>query len=229
MADSYVVAYQAESSSVFLSDTCLCEVMSSRLDAARVVYRRWLLLYMPAATLVLGASAVVGFLLGSAVPIDSLPAPDGSRSNGLFPPLTTTGLALNNLVAMLVLLLGSVSVGLVTVLGLVLNGVVIGAVVGIAVQQVDPVVVVALIAPHGIIEIPALLIVSAVGLRFGRLTVRYIRGLEDRLVTRQELREAGWLVATASVMIVVAAYIEANITLELAERVAGGELAGMEG
>jgi len=196
--------------------------MGARRSAARAIYRRWLRLYVPVAALVLGLSTVAGFLLGSAVPIASLPTVDGGGT-GPFPPLTTVDLAVNNLVAMLALLLGAVSVGLVTILGLVLNGLLIGAVVGIAVQQVDVLVVAMLIVPHGLLEIPALLVASAVGLRFARLTVRYIRGLEDTLVTRRDLREAGWLVAVSALLIVVAAYIEANITLALAERVAGEE------
>ncbi len=197
--------------------------MGSRLDATRAIYRRWLRVYVPAAALVLGVSTVAGFLLGSAVPVESLPTTEGGGT-GPFPALTTVDLAVNNLVAMVALSLGAVSLGLVTLLGLVLNGLLIGAVVGIAVQQADPLVVAMLIVPHGILEIPALLVASTVGLRFGWLTVQYIRGLEDRLVTRRDLREAGWLLAGSALLIVVAAYIEANLTLELAERVAGGEL-----
>ena len=203
--------------------------MPSRLVTIRAVSRRWLALYLPVAAAVLCGSALVGFALGSAVPLEALPTPEqtGTGSGSIFPPLTTSAIAINNLVAMGVLLLGAVSIGLLTIFGLVLNGVLIGAVVGIAVQQVDPVVVAALIVPHGILEIPALLIVSAIGLRFGRLTVRYIRGLEDELVTRRDLREAGWLVAVSALLIVVAAYIEATLTIEIAEQVAGGEITGI--
>ncbi|WP_324661556.1 stage II sporulation protein M [Haloarcula sediminis] len=197
--------------------------MGSRLVIARAVYRRWLRLYVPVAALILGASTVAGFLLGSAVPIEALPTPE-SGAPSPFPALTTADLAVNNLVAMLALALGAVSLGLVTVFGLVLNGLLIGAVVGIAVQQVDPLVVAMLILPHGVLEIPALLVASAVGLRFARLTVRYIRGLEERLLTRRDLREAGWLLAISALLIVVAAYIEANVTIELAETVAGEAL-----
>ncbi|WP_277540533.1 stage II sporulation protein M [Haloarcula laminariae] len=197
--------------------------MSSRLAATRAIYRRWLRRYVPVAALILGASTVAGFVLGSVVPVGALPTPE-SGAPSPFPALTTVDLAANNLLAMLALALGAVSLGLVTAVGLVLNGLVIGAVVGIAVQGTDPLVVAALIVPHGVLEIPALLVASAVGLRFGWLTVRYIRGLEDRLVTRRDLREAGWLLAVSSLFIVVAAYIEANVTIALAEAVAGGAL-----
>ncbi len=198
--------------------------LRSRIAAVPAVCRRWLALYVPVATLVLGVSTAAGFLLGSAVPVDQIPMPE-STGGSIFPPLTTVDLAVNNLVAMFVMLLGAVSLGLMTLFALLLNGLLIGAVVGIAVQTLEPLVVLALLVPHGILEIPAFLIASAVGLRFARLTVRYVRGLESDLVTRQDLREAGWLVAVAALLIVVAAYIEANITIELAERAAGGSLA----
>lgn len=199
--------------------------LRARLKTVPTVCRRWLALYIPAATLVLSVSTAAGFLLGSAVPVDEMPMPDNTGGS-IFPPLTTVDIAVNNLVAMGVMLLGAVSLGLMTLVALLLNGLLIGAVVGIAIQTLDPLVVLALLVPHGILEIPALLIASAVGLRFARLTVRYVRGLESDLVTRQELREAGWLVAAAALLIVVAAYIEANITIALAERVAGGRLSG---
>ena len=193
--------------------------------SAPAVCRRWLALYVPVATLVLGVSTVAGFLLGSAVPVEEIPMPDASGGDtGVFPPLTTVDLAVNNLVAMFVMLLGAVSLGLMTLFALLLNGLLIGAVVGLALQTLDPLVVLALLLPHGILEIPAFLIASAVGLRFARLTVRYVRGLESDLVTRRDLREAGWLVAVSALLIVVAAYVEANVTIAVAERVAGGSL-----
>lgn len=195
--------------------------MRARFAAVRAVCRRWLLVYMSVATLVLGASATIGFLLGSAIPVDSLPMATDGGTGGFFPPLTTTALAINNLTAMVVLLFGAVSIGLLSVVGLVLNGLLIGAIVSIAVHQLEPLVVFMLIAPHGLLEVPALLIAAAIGLRFGHVTVRYLRGMEEKLVTVRDLREAGWLVAVAAVLILIGAYIEANFTIELAERIAG--------
>lgn len=198
--------------------------MCPRLSAVRTVCRRWLLLYMSVAAVVLCVSAAVGVLLGSAIPVDVLPMPAEGGDNGVFPPLTTTALAINNLTAMVVLLFGAVSVGLLSIVGLVLNGLLVGVVVSIALQQVDPLVVFMLLVPHGIFEIPALLIAAAIGLRFGHMTIRYMRGLEDKLITPQDLREAGWLVAIAALLILLGAYIEANHTIDLAERIAGDRI-----
>lgn len=193
------------------------------------LFHRWLLRYVPVAALILLVSGLGGYALGSQVPVEWLQTPGTAGENPFGPDqLTTLSLTVNNIIAMLVMALGAVSLGTMTVLSLVLNGLLIGAVVGIALKQVSAVAVAALIVPHGIIEIPALLIGAAVGLRFGWLTVQYIRGRTDTLVTGRDLREAGWLLATAAVLIVVAAYIEANLTLEIAARYTDADLPGLD-
>jgi stage II sporulation protein M len=189
------------------------------------LFHRWLLRYVPAAALILIVSGLLGYGLGSQVPAEWLQNPGTTGENPFVPAeLTTVSLTVNNLGALLVMALGAISLGSMTVLSLVLNGLLIGVVVGIALKQVSPVVVAALIVPHGLIEIPALLIVAAVGLRFGWGTIQYIRGRTDELVTGQDIREAGWLLATAAVLIVIAAYIEANLTIEIASRFTDADL-----
>lgn len=192
------------------------------------LFHRWLLRYVPVAALILFASVLVGYGFGSQIPAEWLQNPGTTGENPFMPAeLTTLSLTINNLGALLVMALGAVSFGAMTVLSLVLNGLLIGVVVGIALKQVSPVVVAALIVPHGLIEVPALLIVAAVGLRFGWQTIQYIRGRTDALVTGQDLREAGWLLVTAAVLIVIAAYIEANLTLEIASRYTDTDLSGV--
>ncbi|RLM33415.1 stage II sporulation protein M [Haloarcula sp. Atlit-120R] len=202
--------------------------MDDRPSLPARLFHRWLLRYVPAAALILFASALVGYGLGSQIPTEWLQTPGTTGENPFMPAeLTTLSLTVNNLGALLVMLLGAISLGSMTVLSLVLNGLLIGVVVGIALKQVSPVVVAALIVPHGLIEIPALLIVAAVGLRFGWRTIQYIRGRTNELATRQDIREAGWLLATAAVFIVIAAYIEANLTIEIASRFTDADLSGI--
>lgn len=192
------------------------------------LFRRWLLYYVPVAALILSLSVLVGYALGSQIPAEWLQNPGTTGENPFMPAeLTTISLTVNNLGALLVMALGAVSLGTMTVLSLVLNGLLIGVVVAVALNQVSPVVVAALIVPHGIIEIPALLIVAAVGLRFGWQTIQYIRGRTGELVTGQDIREAGWLLATAAVLIVIAAYIEANLTIEIASQFTDADLSGL--
>ncbi|MDS0221321.1 stage II sporulation protein M [Haloarcula sp. S1AR25-5A] len=202
--------------------------MDDRPSLPARLFHRWLLYYVPVAALILVVSVLVGYALGSQIPAEWLQNPGTTGENPFMPAeLTTLSLTINNLGALLVMALGAVSLGTMTVLSLVLNGLVIGVVVGIALNQVSPVVVAALIVPHGIIEIPALLIVAAVGLRFGWQTIQYIRGRAPELVTGQDIREAGWLLATAAVLIVIAAYIEANLTIEIASQFTDADLSGI--
>ncbi|WP_424003404.1 stage II sporulation protein M [Haloarcula salina] len=202
--------------------------MVPRPPPAAHLYRRWIARYVPVAALLLLASGLVGFVLGSQVPASWLEAPGTAGQSAFTPPeLTTVSLAVHNLGALFVMFLGAVSLGTATVLSLVLNGLVIGAVIAIALKQVSPVVVAALIVPHGLVEIPALLLVAAVGLRFGWLSIQYLRGRTDAFVTTRDLREAGWLLALAVVLIVVAAFVEANLTLEIADRFTDADLSGL--
>ncbi|WP_225333779.1 stage II sporulation protein M [Halomicrobium urmianum] len=199
--------------------------MTDRARAARAVARRWLRGYALAAFLTLAAGVVLGYALGTQVPAEWLQ--QGTGSSAFLPDrITFWTLLSNNLLAITVISLGAASAGALTAFALLLNGVLIGAVVQIALRETDLLTVVALIAPHGIVEIPALLIVSAIGYRFGHRTVRYVRGLEDELFTRRDLKEAGLLYVVAALMIVVAAWIEAEVTLAVAERVADGGTGG---
>jgi stage II sporulation protein M len=187
---------------------------------ARAVVHRWVRGYVPAAAALFSASIVAGFLLGTQVPPSFLSGEAGGSP--FFPDeITFVSLLVNNLIAITVALLGAVSIGLFSGFVLVLNGVVVGAVVQIALREASALTVFLLIAPHGILEIPAILLVAAIGFRFGHRTYRYVRGRTDELFTRRDLKEAGLLYAVAVVLIVVAAWIEAELTLRIAERFGG--------
>lgn len=185
----------------------------------RGLVRRWLRGYFLAGALLFTVSALVGFLLGTQVPTEWL---QGEAGTSPFVPMELTFVAIlrNNLLAITVTLFGAVSLGLLSAAVLVVNGLILGAVVQIALRVTSALTVFVLVAPHGIIEIPAILIVAAIGLRFGHRTIRYVRGREEELVTWREIREAGILYAVAVLLIVVAAWIEAEVTLRLAEQIA---------
>jgi len=186
---------------------------------ARTVISRWASGYVPAAAALFAASIVAGFLLGTQVPTTLL---QGETGGSTFLPneITFVTILVNNLIAITVALLGAVSIGLFSGFVLVLNGVVVGAVVQLALRELSALTVFMLIAPHGIIEIPAILLVAAIGFRFGHRTYRYVRGRSDELVTSQDIREAALLYGVAVGMIVVAAWIETEVTLSLAQRIA---------
>lgn len=96
--------------------------------------------------------------------------------------------------------------GVPAAVSLLFNGANIGFVYGI---ETDPEVLVAFIAPHGLLEIPALLISGALGLHLGRVGWAGVRGEggRDRIATAMD--EAFQVLIGLAVLLVVAAAIEA--------------------
>jgi uncharacterized membrane protein SpoIIM required for sporulation len=178
-------------------------------------YTRWIRIHMVVALLTFVVGGLVGWAILSSIPLEQLSqfAPDAS----VLPELTFWGIFSNNMVAMSVLMLGALTFGLLSLFGLFLNGLIVGAIVPVALDELSMVVLVAYIAPHGIIEIPALLMAGSIGLRVPHRIVRYLLGYDDTLLSRVELYELATLFVVLVVMIAVAAYIEVNITPQFAE------------
>lgn len=129
-------------------------------------------------------------------------------------PLEPTfgAIAMNNLWVMVTTLTGVVVFGVSTFVVLALNGLVGGVVLASGLVRLGPVGTFILIAPHGVLELPAFLAVAAVGFGVPHKTVR--NGL-----SRDGLLSALRLVLVALVLIVIAAWIEAYVTGGIAESV----------
>ena len=84
------------------------------------------------------------------------------------PPIMALTLFLNNLEACLVIFVGGALFGIIPVAILFFNGVVIGAILEIARKEAGDLVLLASIVPHGIFEIPAVIVSGALGLMLGR-------------------------------------------------------------
>lgn len=134
-----------------------------------------------------------------------------------FPDPTVGLLVANNGIVLLLLVASGLTLGLGTVLILVYNGVVATLVAreaGLAVILVG-------LLPHGVVEIPAFLLASAVAFRFTHQVLGAARGRRTEVMTDRELRDAIVVAVVALVLVPVAAYIEAEITTSLLERVRG--------
>jgi stage II sporulation protein M len=126
------------------------------------------------------------------------------------PYALTLGIFLNNLQACILLFLGGASFGILTVFILGSNGLVIGAVIELVRQEKGALFVIAAILPHGIFEIPAFLISSALGLMLARSLWREWHGLEDAAAAAT--RSAILFITIVVPVVVLAAFIEAFIT-----------------
>jgi hypothetical protein len=133
----------------------------------RAALLRWLYphAFLAAATFLLGAVGGAG-AMAATDPVALAAAADAYGSPALFPDrLTTWTVFANNVVALGVLALGCVSFGLAAVVGLAFNGLVLGAVVYLGATAGDPLWTLALILPHGVIELGAFVVVGGIGRR----------------------------------------------------------------
>lgn len=142
----------------------------------------------------------------------------GSGESGGVPQPTFGLLTVNNTIVILLLVASGATLGLLTILVLVYNGVIVGYVSVVAARAGGLAVPFVGILPHGILEIPAFLFASAVAFRFSHQVLAAALGQRQDVMTRQEALDAALLVVIALVLIPVAAFVEAEITVRLIER-----------
>lgn len=130
---------------------------------------------------------------------------------------------INNAVKSVAIIIFGAFLGVLPVFFLLMNGMVLGLVVALAAEQGQSLfdLIVLGLLPHGIIEIPAILIASAYGLQFGYLALKGIgelgaRDREDRTVEWKTFfgaagRGAFWIV----IFLLIAAVIESTVTYHL--------------
>ncbi len=92
------------------------------------------------------------------------------------------------------------------------NGAVVGALAGAFELRA----LVALVAPHGVIEIPVLAVTWGLGLHLAGVGWRAVRGETDAGSVADRLHETAHVLGGAAVLLVVAALVEAFLTPEIA-------------
>lgn len=188
---------------------------------ARARFRRWLGIHFAAAAGWFFLGALLGVALAQGMTIEDLARFAGENGSLLPDRITVTTIAVNNLVAFGVNALGLVTVGLASVLMLLLNGVVLGLVVALGASETSVTLMLALILPHGVVELSAFWLMAGIVFRVYHRLARYVVGWDDEFLGRQEVFEAGVLVVVAVLMIVVAAVIEVHVTPRVAEALTG--------
>jgi uncharacterized membrane protein SpoIIM required for sporulation len=107
--------------------------------------------------------------------------------------------------------------GVPTVATLLFNGLLVGAVAGV----VEPLLFAALVVPHGIIELPAIAVAGGVGLRLGHVGWGTWRGARPRSALVDEIGRTWRVVVGLAVVFVVAGFVEAFVTPQVAAAVLG--------
>jgi len=161
------------------------------------------------------AAAVGGWQLTAEYAVD-LPA--GSQPGevfGTFPVAVFVMIAANNWLVSATAIFGGVALGVPTAVDMLLNGVIVGAISGIA----DPQVVLALVAPHGVIELPAIIIAGGFGFHLAAVVAGMFRGTQTSTDLAEALRLAYRVMLGLAVVLVIASFIEAYVTPMVAEAV----------
>ena len=166
----------------------------------------------------LAAGGVAGWTATASVGLD---IPIGSEVGTVFgaiPLGTFLNLATNNWLVAVDLAYSGLAAGVPAVVSLGFNGLVIGAVGG----AFDPVAFVALVAPHGVVEVPALVIGGAAGLRLGGVAVGALRGRHDDGDVAAAIRRTYRVLLGLVPLFVVAAFVEAFLTPAIASAILAG-------
>lgn len=155
---------------------------------------------------------VIGFVLGwfavSGIGANLSPPANVRNVFGTFPVDVFVNLAVNNWYVAVNQVFAGTAFGVPTITNLLLNGILIGAVGSV----IAPVPFVALVLPHGIIELPALAIAGGVGLHLGRVVWNGIRGRTTTDEIADEIGQGYDVLLGLALLFVIAAFIEAFIT-----------------
>jgi uncharacterized membrane protein SpoIIM required for sporulation len=124
----------------------------------------------------------------------------------------------NNLKVVLLLSFGgALTFGGLTLLNLIFNGINLGTLFYDSLLSGELKAFFLLIFPHGVFEIPALIIAGAAGFKIPYEALRFALGKKEEIISEEDAKEFFKLVAISIVLIFIAALIEAKITVKIAE------------
>ncbi|WP_254861607.1 stage II sporulation protein M [Halovivax gelatinilyticus] len=127
--------------------------------------------------------------------------------------LTATWFIENNTQPFLLAIAGAATLGLLTLFLLVFNGIVVGNVAWFATQSEGIGFTFVALAPHAIFELTAIFVAAAVGFRLLHRFAQRISGSRESFVTKPYLLRTTLLVAFAWSLLVLAAFVEAHVTV----------------
>ncbi|AEF96608.1 stage II sporulation protein M [Methanotorris igneus] len=124
---------------------------------------------------------------------------------------------LTNLKVILLMLAGAITFGLSTFINLIFNGFNVGILVGSTFLTDEPLkLITALILPHGIFEIPAMLISATAGFKIPYEVILYLLDKKEKPITEEDIKEFLKLAGISIILIIIAAFVEVYITPKIA-------------
>jgi len=96
----------------------------------------------------------------------------------------------NNILMIIYELLGAMTFGSSTLINLFLNGYVLAIYIKISYYYIhDYPNIILLVLPHGIFEIPAIIIAGAAGFKIPYEIIRYLTGKKEQILTKEDIKE----------------------------------------
>ena len=132
-----------------------------------------------------------------------------ARLEGHVPPTATLEFFGNNWMVALTTAFSGVALAIPAIVSLVFNGVVMGV---FGRTEVEPFELLAFVIPHGIFEIPAILVATAVGIWLGVVGWRTYRGRRTRTEFADALERAFWVLVGVGILLAVAAVVEGFVS-----------------
>ncbi|RQG94533.1 stage II sporulation protein M [Natrarchaeobius chitinivorans] len=189
------------------------------LDAARIEHRRYV--WFATGLFAFGILVGVALLLAGVNLLELLME---LLEEGLFPEfedeefeLTATFFIVNNSQPFVLSIIGALSLGVLTAVIMLFNGIIVGNVVAAIVGVTGFDYVIVGLAPHGIFELAALFIAAGVGFRLLYRLAERVLGRRDTFLGKPYVLRTLAFVGFAWLLLVLAAFVEAYVTPELLE------------
>ncbi|QLG60931.1 stage II sporulation protein M [Halorarum salinum] len=167
--------------------------------------------------LFVAAGAAGGYALTAPTGVSVPPPEDVGLVFGAVPVGPFVNIAANNWLVSAGTAFGGLAIGVPAAASLLFNGALIGALAGVF----DRVAFLALVAPHGVLELPAVAVAGGLGLHLGAVGWRGLRGRADAAAVAAELRRATMVLVGLALVLVVASFVEAFLTPRIAAFVLG--------
>jgi len=172
--------------------------------------------YLKALTLLFVISGTFGFITAQQFPLEAgMAVEQAAEQVSFIEELTPAGIfvliALNNSIKAFLMMLMGVLWGVIPVLFILLNGYAIGIVVSVAIVETGLIPIILGTFPHGILEIPAILLAASYGVWLGEMFAKRLRKKEA--VFGVHVKNAlGKFMKVILPILVGAAFIETFIT-----------------
>ena len=170
-----------------------------------------------ASAAVMAGGAAVGWLAVAPYRLGLSPPADVAGVFGAVPVGPFVNIAANNWLVAAGAGFGGLALGAATVAALAFNGALLGGVAA----GFEPLAVLALVGPHAVLELPAIVVAGGVGLHLGRVGLGALRGRRSARGVATALGDALRVFVGLAVVLVVAAAVEAFLTPRIAGAVLG--------